>query len=78
MQLILLIKGVDMTNQIYDKVVAHLSSGPEKRVAIAVQGGYKMRVYGPSDLDKIKPEGTGLRIGKIYVFACQVKFARMA
>jgi hypothetical protein len=67
-----------MTNEIYEKVVKHLNAGPEKRIAIAVQGGYKMRVYGPDFLDKIKPEGTGLRIGKIYVFACQVRFARIA
>lgn len=65
-----------MTNKIYEQVVLHLSSGDDARIAAAVSPGYRMPVYRPSDLPNIKPEGDGLRIGKTFIFACQVKFAR--
>lgn len=67
-----------VTNKIYEQVVLHLSSGDEQRIAIGVQGGYHMPVYSAKDLPNIKPEGDGLRIGKTFIFACQVKFARTA
>lgn len=66
-----------MSNAIYNKVVKHLQSGPDKRIAIGVARGYKTQVFSASDLPKIKAEGNGLRIGKVYVFDGQVLFCKV-
>jgi hypothetical protein len=66
------------TNQVYADIVAHFAKGGNRRVVFAAQGVKKQTVLSPSDLPKIKPEGSGLRFGKLFIFACQVRFARIA
>lgn len=66
-----------MTNEIFQRVQAQLSEPAGRIVVQVAQAGCASKVYGPADLSKIKPEGTGLRIGRLYVFACQVRFARV-
>ena len=65
-----------MTNQVYADVLKHFED-PKARIVVAVQGGYSAPVFAPKDAAKIKPEGSGLRIGKLFVFACQVRFAHV-
>lgn len=67
-----------MSNAIYTAVAERLSQVDGRIVVCVVQAGCVSRVYGPADLSKIKAEGGGLRIGKLFVFAQQIKFARVA
>lgn len=63
---------------ILEQVTAHLTAGADKRIVVAVQGGYRAPVFAAKDLPKIKAEGNGLRIGRVFVFASQIRFARLA
>ena len=67
-----------MTNHIFNSVVDHLQDPQARIVAMVGQSGCKAPVYSSVDLPNIKPEGSGLRIGRVFVFACQVRFARVA
>lgn len=63
---------------IIEQVTQHLQSGADKRIVIGVQGGYRAPVFAAKDLPKMKAEGSGLRIGHTFVFASQIRFARVA
>lgn len=65
-------------NTVYDDVKNHLLADAKNRIYIAVQGGYNGLVFDANDLTKIKPEGNGLRIAKLFVFASQVRFCKVA
>lgn len=67
-----------MTNKIYAAVAERLAEENGRIVVQVAQSGCTSKVYGPADLPKIKAEDSGLRIGRLFVFACQVRFARVA
>ena len=64
-------------DSIYEQVKARLSEA-NGRVVIAAPGARTQIVLAPKDLPKIKPEGSGIRFGKTFAFACQIRFARVA
>lgn len=66
-----------MTNAIYKQVAERLAEANGRVVVCVAMAGCAHRVYAPADLPKFKAEGNGLRIGKLFVFASQVRFARM-
>lgn len=65
-------------NDILKQVTEHLQTPNARIVAMVGQTGCKAPVFSPADLPKMKAEGTGLRIGRLFIFPCQVRFARVA
>lgn len=66
------------TNAIYEQVVAHLNASENNRVvACTSMAGSRSPVYAPKDLKNIKPEGNGLRVGKLFIFAAQIRLAHI-
>lgn len=61
---------------IYEQVAERLGEA-NGRVVIAAPGARRQIVLAPKDLSKIKAEGNGIRFGKLFVFACQIRFARI-
>lgn len=64
-----------MTNRIYKAVTERLADPKGRFVVQVAQSGCASKVYGPADLGKIKAEGSGLRIGRLFIFECQVRLA---
>lgn len=68
-----------MSKQTAFEQVAERLSQPDGRVVVLVgQGGCRHVVLSPADLPNLKAEGSGIRHGKLYYFACQLRFARAA
>jgi hypothetical protein len=67
-----------MNTTILQAVTEHLNAGANRRIVVGSPHCRKPLVFSPTDLPNIKAEGSGLRIGKTFVFACQVHFARTA
>lgn len=65
-----------MSTNILQAVIEHLNAGADRRIVVGSPHCRKPLVFSPADLPKIAAEGSGLRIGKTFVFACQVHFAR--
>ena len=69
-----------MTTQqhIFRLVTEHLQASDKNRIAVAAPGARRVIVYGPADLAKMKAEGSGIRAGRVFLFACQIRFAHIA
>jgi hypothetical protein len=68
-----------MANAIHAEVTKHLQSSLNARIVVGVsQIGRRSLVLAPKDLHEIQPEGGGLRFRKLFIFAGQVRFARVA
>lgn len=65
------------TEHIHAAITRHFAD-PAARVVVGAPGSRRAIVLSPSDLPNLKPEGTGLRFGRLYLFACQLRFARAA
>jgi hypothetical protein len=70
---------INNTNAIYDKIVSHLNADAANRVVMQVQmAGAKSKCFAAVDLAVLRPDGNGVRFGKTYFFASQVRFAKLA
>jgi hypothetical protein len=67
-----------MANAIHDAVAVHFAQGANRRIVIAAPGSRRSLVLTPADLPELRAEGAGLRFRKVFIFACQVRFARVA
>lgn len=64
-------------NAILTNITEHLSADPSHRVVVCTPGRSNWTTYSAKDLPRMKSEGDGIRVGKIFLFACQLKFARL-
>lgn len=66
-----------MTNEIMTRIAEHFKN-PAARIVVAAPGARTNIVLSPANLAELKADGSGVRFRKTYLFATQLRFARVA
>jgi hypothetical protein len=60
-----------------ENIATYLNQDASHRLVVCTPGRRNWTTYKAADLPRMKPEGDGIRVGKVFLFACQLKFARL-
>jgi len=66
-----------MTNEIMTKIAEHFKN-PAARIVVAAPGARTNMILSPANFSEMKVDGSGVRFRKLYLFASQLRFARVA
>lgn len=66
-----------MTNEIMTKIEQHFQN-PAARIVVVAPGARSQMILSPVNLAEMKADGLGVRFRKLYLFASQLRFARVA